>query len=310
MEVRNALIFGCNGFVGGWLAQEFSAHGWRVTGADVAKEARYSQYDRYYPCDLLDTNEVTRVVVESECDSIVNLAAISSVSQSWRSPRLTMHVNVIGAMNLLDAVRTLARMPRVLLIGSSEEYATSDYPLQEGDPIDATNPYGVSKVAQERMALLYAREYNVPVCLTRSFNHTGLGQADTFVLSSWCKQVAEIDRSGRAGTLGVGNLHVIRDFSDVRDVCRAYRLILESDSVGEVFNVGSGRAYSLEVLASKIASFAHVPVSIVEDSSRVRRTDVPSIVCDPTHLKAVTGWLPKYNIEITLREMYEAFRKK
>ena len=307
MTPGRVLVLGSNGFVGGWLAKELGARGWDVLGSDMAETSAHDDYVWYRPCDVLDASGLAQLVKEARPDAVVNLAAVSSVGQSWRNPRLTMEVNVMGALNLLEATRALQSPPHLLLVGSSEQYAPSSEPLRECDPIDASNPYGLSKATQEQVALLYAREWGVPVCLTRSFNHTGPKQAPTFVLSAWCNQVAAIERSGKPGTLHVGNLHVARDFSDVRDVCRAYAMILESDAVGEVFNVGSGKAHTLRDLAQQICSFASVPVSIEVDPKLVRDVDVPSICCDATKIRERVGWEPTRRLADTLQQMYEEF---
>ena len=307
MMPGRVLVLGSNGFVGGWLAKELSARGWDVLGSDVADASAHDDYAWYRPCDVLDASGLARLIREARPDAVVNLAAVSSVGQSWRNPRLTMEVNVMGTLNLLEVARASQAPPRLLLVGSSEQYSPSNEPLRESDPIDASNPYGMSKATQEQVALLYAREWDVPVCLTRSFNHTGPGQAPTFVLPAWCNQVAAIERTGEPGTLHVGNLHVARDFSDVRDVCRAYAMILESDLVGEVLNVGSGKAHTLRDLARQICSFARVPVSIAVDPRLVRDVDVPTICGDATKIRELVGWEPTRELTDTLRQMYEDF---
>ena len=157
-------------------------------------------------------------------------------------------VTVPEGTTILEAARKQPRMPKVLLIGSSEEYAPSDEPLSETSPLDANSPYGVSKVMQERFASLYRARYGMKVYCVRPFNHTGVGQRETFVIPSWCKQAAEISRSGKPGVMRVGNLDVKRDFSDVRDIVRAYRMILESEDCETIYNVGSGKAIALREL--------------------------------------------------------------
>lgn len=307
MTGKSVLIFGVNGFVGGHLAREFKEHGYEVFGSDLHDTAVSPHVDAYASADLIEAGAVAKACAEFEPTFLVNLAAISSVGLSWRDPQTTMQVNVVGALNVLDAARAMVEPPKVLLIGSSEEYAPSDAPLKETDPVDATNPYGISKMAQERFAEAYEHRYGLRIYRTRSFNHTGVGQPTTFVLSSWCKQVAGIERSGKPGVLKVGNINVRRDFSDVRDVVRAYRMLIESEHSGEEFNVGSGRALALRELAELVASFCSQDVAIEVDSALLRPTDNPSICCDASKARELLGWRPRYGIEATLQWLYGSF---
>ena len=196
------LIFGASGFVGPYLAREFEGHGYEVVGTDI-KEAGGMPFKF---ADILDAGSVERVVREESPDMIVNLAAISSVGQSWNMPQTTVSVNVIGALNVLEAARRLEKTPKILFVGSSEEYEASDEPISEKNPLNANNPYGISKAAQERFAEVYRERFGMKVYCVRPFNHTGPGQSDSFVLPSFCKQVAEIEKSGKPGVIKVGNL--------------------------------------------------------------------------------------------------------
>ena len=306
---KRALIFGVNGFVGAHLARELASHGYEVCGSDLKEGCALPEVGGYASCDLADPEGVAKVVADAKPDCIVNLAAISSVGQSWRMPALTMRVNVEGALNVMEAARALETMPRVLLVGSSEEYAPKDGPLNEGDPTVSNNPYGISKATQERFAALYAERYGLEVCLTRSFNHTGPGQNPNFVLPSWCRQAAAIERSGKPGKMTVGNLKVARDFSDVRDVVRAYRLILEGGRAGEAYNVGSGRALPLGELLEAVTGFCSQDIEVEIDPELIRPTDTPFICCDYSKLREELGWVPDLSIEGTLRELYDEFCK-
>ena len=304
---KRALIFGVNGFVGAHLARELASRGYEVCGSDLKEGCALPEVGRYASCDLADSEGVAKVVADAKPDYIVNLAAISSVGQSWRMPALAMRVNVEGALNVMEAARALETMPRVLLVGSSEEYAPKDGPLNEGDPTVSNNPYGISKATQERFAALYAERYGLEVCLTRSFNHTGPGQNPNFVLPSWCKQAAAIERSGKPGRMTVGNLKAARDFSDVRDVVRAYRLILEGGRAGDAYNVGSGRALPLGELFQIVTGFCSQDIEVGIDPELIRPTDTPCICCDASKVRDELGWVPERNIEETLREIYEGF---
>ena len=307
---KKVLIFGCSGFVGKYLTDEFTSSGYEVTGSDI----RVPEWadDQFISCDLLNAEDVKAVITKVMPDIIVNLAAISSVGQSWKMPQLTISVNVNGSLNILQAVGSCYdkdNMPKVMFIGSSEEYAPASAPVSETSPLDSNSPYGISKMTQESFAALYGREFGIDVYLVRAFNHTGVGQADNFVLPSWCKQAAEIDKSGRPGVMNVGNLKVRRDFSDVRDIVRAYRLIVEKGQPGKAYNVGSGVAHSLEDMLKTITSLSSQEITINVDPARIRPTDTPVICCDNILIRSELGWAPEHDIFDTLKEMYENYRR-
>ena len=244
--MKKVLIFGVSGFVGRYLVQEFLDHSYEVIGSDKIKPENLSGEVKFEIADLLDTVKIEELVTKVTPDIIINLAAISSVGTSWKIPQVTMEINVIGALNIMEAARKAEKKPKILFVGSSEEYIASSSPINENTPLDASNPYGISKIAQERFAKLYREQYGLKIYCVRPFNHTGIGQKDSFVLPSFCKQVAEIEKSGKPGIIRVGNLKVKRDFSHVKDVVRAYRMIIESGDCDRIYNVGSGKAYSIE----------------------------------------------------------------
>ncbi|MCD8396004.1 MAG: GDP-mannose 4,6-dehydratase [Lachnospiraceae bacterium] len=303
---KKLLIFGIGGFVGPYLAREFQEHGYKVYGSDIAAK-KIDNVD-FRQANILEVGSVDSLVSDIQPDMIVNLAAISSVGVSWKIPQTTMSVNVIGALNIMEAVRKLDTNPRIMFIGSSEEYEESNEPISEQTPLNANNPYGISKMAQERFAEIYRERYGMQIYCVRSFNHTGIGQKDSFVLPSFCKQVAEIEKSGKPGTIKVGNLAVERDFSDVRDIVRAYRMIIESDDCTKIINVGSGEAYSLTELLEYIVSLSSQKIEIEVDPERFRPVDTRRICCDTSYINEEIGWKPKYVIFDTLRNMYENFK--
>ena len=279
---KKVLIFGCGGFVGKYLTDEFTSNGYEVTGSDI----RVPEWadDQFISCDLLSAEDVKAVISKVMPDIIVNLAAISSVGQSWKNPQLTISVNVIGSLNILQAVKDCSeegKSPKVMFIGSSEEYAPASAPVSETSPLDSNSPYGISKMTQESFAALYGREFGIDVYLVRAFNHTGVGQADNFVLPSWCKQAAEIDKSGRPGVM----------------------------NVGKAYNVGSGVAHSLEDMLKTITSLSSQEITVNVDPARIRPTDTPVICCDNSLIRDELGWAPEHDIFDTLKEMYENYRK-
>ena len=306
--MSRVLIFGAGGFVGSYLCKEFLNNGYKVSGTDKGEGSALPSEVDFYKTDLMQADEVKKLIGQIQPDIIVNLAAISSVGASWNMPQTTMAINVIGALNIMEAARKSEQKPRILFVGSSEEYVISENPLDENTQLNANNPYGISKVKQEQLGKLYREQYGLKIYCVRPFNHTGIGQRDTFVLPSFCKQVAEIDKSGKDGKIQVGNLKVKRDFSHVKDVVRAYRMIVESDNCNQIYNVGSGNAYSLEDMLTYIIGLSDQNIEIEVDQNRIRPTDQPVICCDRSLIGKELGWEPQYNVYDALREMYESYR--
>lgn len=303
-----ALIFGVSGFVGHYLTEELRSHGYDVAGSDILPSCGNKNVE-YYDGDLLDPDFVAELIQKVKPDVIFNLAAISSVGASWKIPQTTIQVNVVGALNILEAAGKYARGAKVMFIGSSEEYCVKDGAISESDPLSANNPYGISKMAQEQFVDSYRAKYGMKIYYARPFNHTGIGQKDSFVLPSFCKQAAMIEASGEGGDIRVGNLTAKRDFSDVRDVARAYRLIIESDDDSKIYNVGSGKAYGLDEMLQYIVSLCSVDVKVVVDQERFRPIDTPIVLCDNSAIKRDLGWEPRYSIFDTLKDMYEYYLK-
>ena len=305
--MEKVLIFGAGGFVGSYLSREFLEHGYAVVGSDKATRGQLPLEVTFHPADLLNAAEVEALVNAVGPDIVVNLAAISSVGASWGIPQTTIEVNVVGALNILEAARKAEKKPRILFVGSSEEYVITEQAINEETALNASNPYGISKVTQENFAALYREHYGLRVYCVRPFNHTGVGQRDSFVLPSFCKQVAAIEKSGQPGTIQVGNLNIERDFSHVKDIVRAYRMIVEQDDCRVIYNVGSGTAYNLTELLQYVTKLSQQPISIEVDPARFRPSDQPRICCDHRRITEELGWTPEYSVYDALREMYEAF---
>ena len=301
------LIIGISGFVGPYLANEFLSNGYEVFGSDLLRSEAIPSQVQFVKCNILDSQEVKDLINNIEPDMIINLAAISSVGVSWSKPQDTVEVNVVGGLNILEAARSMIRKPKVLFVGSSEEYESSDNPINEKSKINANNPYGISKVTQESFASLYGSRYGMKIYCVRPFNHIGIGQRDSFVIPSFCKQVAEIEKSGKPGVIQVGNLKAERDFSDVRDIVRAYRLIIESDDCSIIYNVGSGSAYSLDFILNRIISFSSQKISVKIDPDRFRPIDTPRICCDSTLIRSNLNWKPEHDVFDTMREIYDYY---
>lgn len=304
---RSVLIFGISGFVGRYLADEFYTNGYEVCGSDLFRGEMLPEYVDFYECDLLNSERVSELITETKPTHIVNLAAVSSVGLSWKIPQKTVAVNVEGTLNILEAAKKCETFPKILLIGSSEEYEISDKPLSEASPLNANNPYGISKMMQEQFSEIYIKRFGMKIYRVRAFNHTGVGQPANFVIPSWCRQAAEISKSGRSGIIRVGNLDVRRDFTDVRDIVRAYRTVIESDNCEQVYNIGSGKAVPLRDMLDHIISLSEQPVEIQTDSELFRPADNPFICCDNSLIRRQLGWKTEYDIFDTVKEIFYSF---
>lgn len=307
--MEKVLIFGASGFVGSYLSQEFLNHDYEVYGSDKNVTEMLPKEVEFQISDILNSIQTEKLIGEINPDIIVNLAAISSVGASWNIPQATIDINVIGALNIMEAARKVEKKPKIMFIGSSEEYIASSLPINENTPLNASNPYGISKISLERFAKLYRDQYGLNIYCVRPFNHTGVGQRESFVLPSFCKQVAKIEKSRKSGVINVGNISVKRDFSHVKDIVRAYRVIVESDCCEVVYNVGSGKAYSLEKMLEYIISLSSQKIEIQIDQSRFRPTDYPVICCDHSLISEKLGWEPEYTVFDALKEMFEYYSK-
>lgn len=293
--MKKVLIFGSNGFVGPYLSKELSSRGFDVYESDISTTTN-SKSNNYFSCDITNSSAVFNLINQVKPNYIINLAAISSVSSSWKKPQLTYQINVGGTINLLDSLVKQNNLScKVLIVGSSEEYKQSNKPLSEDSPLDSNNPYGLSKEAQEKIAGLYSSKYGIPVIFTRSFNHTGVGQKASFVIPSFCKQVVDIEKGKSKSELLVGNLDAIRDFSDVRDIVSAYADLLENENRG-VFNVGSGIAHSIKEILEKIISKSNIDINYKVDKSKIRPLDTPYICCGKNKINSNF----KYKIDDTI----------
>ncbi len=305
--MKKVLITGAGGFVGKYLIDIFKKDNYEILACDINKKENFDSDIRYEDMDILNKNMINPILKDFKPDYLINLAAISSVGLSWKIPNKTVEVNVIGTINLLEAVHTYCPDCKILLIGSSEEYMMKDVPLKETDEVNANNPYGISKIAQENFAKMYKEKYGMKIVCTRSFNHTGVGQLDTFAIPSFCKQVAEIEKSGKPGPIAVGNLTAYRDFSDVRDIVKVYKALLENDTDELIYNVGSGNAYQMQEILEYIVSLSTQKIDIVTDVDKIRPVDTPYICCDNTKIKK---YFDNTDIKKTIKELYEYYLKQ
>jgi len=266
-----------------------------------------------YEAELTEAPEVVKVIREIRPEFIFHLAAQAAVGRSWEDPKGTLVNNIIGQLNVLEAVLAAGINPRVLIPGSQEEYGMlrpDELPIKEENPLRPTNPYGVSKVAQDMMGYQYFCSHGLHCVRVRPFNHLGPRQREEFVVPSLARQTAEAEAGLREPVLRVGNIEVKRDFTDVRDMVRGYYLALLKGEAGEVYNIGSGRATALKSVLDFFTARSRVALSVEQDRSRLRHGDVAESVCDYSKFKARTGWQPEIPLEQTLGEVLEYWRQR
>jgi GDP-4-dehydro-6-deoxy-D-mannose reductase len=263
--------------------------------------------------DLTDAHSLRQAVREARPDWIFHLAAQSFVPTSWRAPAATLEANVIGQVNLLEAVREAGLDPMIHIAGSSEEYGLvhpDEVPIKETNDLRPLSPYAVSKVAQEVLATQYFQSYKMRCIVTRGFNHTGPRRGEMFVTSNFAKQLAEIEAGLREPVLMVGNLEARRDWTDVRDMVRAYWLALEKGTPGEVYNVGSGRAHKVREMLDMLLKESRVEVEVRQDPARMRPSDVELLMGDASKFRRATGWEPTIPFERTMADLFEYWRER
>lgn len=307
-----ALIIGGAGFVGNYLIHHLMNDcGWSVAVTKLENEVIDQPKAEQYNLNILDKNAIAELLREVRPDYIFHLAAQSSVALSWKNPSLTIDVNIKGSVNVLDAVRELDYKPRILIIGSGEEYGhilPDETPITEANSTRPGNIYAATKACQNMIGKIYADAYQMDIIMVRAFNHIGPKQSPMFVVSDFCKQVAEIEKGVREPVIKVGNLSAKRDFTDVRDVVRAYSMLIQKGKAGEIYNVGSGKAIAIQEILELILSCSDVKIKVEVDPEKLRPVDVPMIEADITKLQVCTGWACEYSIQNTLLNTLEYWR--
>jgi len=310
------LITGGLGFVGKYLYTELLQSGYDVWASDLHSACAYAgpplNLARIRACNVAVAEDVFSLVTALKPDCVVHLAAQSSSAKALAEPRETFVTNALGTLNLLEAIRSNCPGSSVLVVGSAEIYGPQFAAglLTEECSLVPVSPYALSKAAQDLIALEYWRGHSVRTIRTRSFNHTGPGQTTTFALPSFASQIAQAEAGLREPVIEVGNMDTVRDFSDVRDVVRAYRLILEKGEIGSAYNVCSGKAASMGALLQILTSLSRVKITVKKSESRMRPADIPYLVGDNSKMTARTGWKPCFEMEQTLSELLDFWREK
>lgn len=313
-----ALITGVTGFVGSHLAEYLLTCGDDVWGTVRRRSPRdnvvhLGERIHFVEMDLQDYTAVLTALREVNPDCVFHLAAQSFVPTSWRAPAETFQTNVIGQVNLFEALRNLDMHPRIQIAGSSEEYGLvfpDEVPIKEENPLRPLSPYGVSKVSQDLLGFQYARSYKMHIVRTRAFNHTGPRRGAVFVTSNFANQLVQIERGKKPPVVEVGNLDAVRDFCDVRDVVRAYVLAVEKGRPGEVYNVASGVGVKVSELLERFLKITGQKVEVHLDPARARPSDVPLLIGDASKFRKETGWKPEIPFDQTLRDLLDYWRSR
>ncbi len=312
-----ALVTGITGFAGSHLADYLLAHTeLEVFGIDLRGfPASAPRSDRLRLCqgDLCDLDFVLSSLEEANPRYLFHLAAQAFVPQSWEDPWGTLANNIRGQLNLFQGVLRLGLQPRILVVGSADEYGMvhpGELPIGEDTPLRPYNPYAVSKVVQDMLGYQYFASHSLHVVRVRPFNHIGPRQSADFVTAAFAKQIAEAEAGRPPSVIKVGNLEAKRDFTDVRDMVAAYYLALSKGEPGEVYNIGSGIARSIGEILDILLGESKIELIVQEDPTRLRRSEVPVVACDSRKFRGRTGWEARISLEESLRDILDYWRGK
>lgn len=312
------LITGVTGFVGSHLAEFLLKKGITVYGIERWRSKKdnvdhLKEKIRFVYCDIRDATAIHEVVFKVKPDRIFHLAAQSFVPTSWLAPAETLTTNIIGELNLFEAVRQAGLKPTIQIACSSEEYGSvhpKELPIKETNLLRPLSPYGVSKVGQDLLGYQYFKTYGLKVVRTRAFNHTGPRRGDVFMTSNFAKQIALIEKGLQPPVISVGNLSPRRDFTDVRDIVRAYWLATEKGKPGEVYNICSGKDYSVRQVLSILLKMSRRKIKVRQDPKRLRPSDVMRLLGDSTKFRKATGWKPEIPFTQTLEDLLNYWRER
>jgi GDP-4-dehydro-6-deoxy-D-mannose reductase len=315
------LITGITGFAGSHLAEHiladhpgvevFGTMRWRSRTENIRGiESKIQLLE----CDLRDQSSVKAIMDRVRPERIFHLAAQSFVPSSWNAPAESLTTNIIGQLNVFEAVRATGIDPWIQIACSSEEYGLvleDELPIRETNPLRPLSPYAVSKVGQDYLGYQYYKSFGMKVVRTRGFNHDGPRRGDVFVSSNFAKQLAAIEKKRKPPVIHVGNLEARRDFTDVRDIVRGYWLALDSGcEPGEAYNLSTGRDYSIQEVLDKLIEMSGLDVEVKEDPERLRPSDVPVLLGDSSKFRKATGWDPRIPYEQTLQDMLDYWRSE
>jgi GDP-4-dehydro-6-deoxy-D-mannose reductase len=318
MAAKKAFITGIAGFVGSYLAELLLSRGYEVYGLTRSRsktEYIESIINKLHlaDADVLDTHSLYATISHIKPDYIFHLAAQSFVPTSWVSPSVTLETNIVGSVNLFEAVRQVGIDPVIQIACSSEEYGlvhSDELPIKETNPLRPLSPYAVSKLAMDYLGYQYFQSYKIRIVRTRGFNHTGPRRGDTFAESNFAKQIALIEKGKQEPIIHVGNLEASRDYSDVRDMVKGYLAAVEKCDPGDVYNICSGTTVKIGDMLNILLSFTKTKVKIQPDQSRMRPSDVPVLLGDNSKFVAKTGWSPEIPFKKTMEDLLNYWRAR
>lgn len=316
--MKNVLITGISGFAGSYLAEallageDYAITGTYLSGKGLAYLEEYSKKLNLIQVDLNKSDAVFSLIETVHPDIVFHLAALASPQQSFKDPATTFSTNITGQIHLFEALR-LKKMvdTRVIVISSAEIYGIveeKELPIDEMTPLNPVSPYAVSKIAQDYLGLQYFLSYKLNIVRVRPFNHIGPRQGPQYVISSFAKQIAMIEKGEQEPVISVGNLMAKRDFTDVRDIVQAYIGLSEKGQTGQAYNVGSGQSYRIEDMLNKLIALSHKKITVRQDATRLMPLDIPDNRCDNAKVQRDTGWSPKIAIDASLRDVLDYWR--
>lgn len=315
---QRALITGITGFAGSHLAElllkeNVQVHGvqrWRSKSDNID---HIKDKIHVHEADLLDAHSIYTVIDEVKPDFIFHLAAQSYVQSSWASPANTLEVNITGSVHIFEAAKKSGKDIRIQIACSSEEYGKvfpNELPIRETNPLRPLSPYAVSKLAMDYLGYQYYESYGTKIIRTRGFNHTGPRRGDVFAESTFAKQIAEIELGLKEPVVSVGNLNAIRDYTDVRDMVRAYYLAVQKCQPGEVYNIATLKGQKIKDVLDLLLSMSKVKIKIEEDPERMRPSDVAVLIGDASKFQKLTGWKPEIPFKKTMEDLLNYWREK
>ncbi len=313
--MKKALITGIAGFAGSHLArlllsQKFTVYGFYHPDHATTNVDEIKDKINLTSCDLLGQRDLEEKLSRINPDYVFNLAAYSSPAESFKNPKKTLENNMISELNLLKTLAKLTSKAKILIIGSADEYGqpAGNRALDESIPLAPISPYAVSKVIQDLLGYQFFAHHRLHIVRVRPFNHIGPRQSKAFVVPSFAAQIASLEKRG-GGAIRVGNLKTWRDFTDVRDMVRAYLLALQKGEAGEVYNIGSGKPIQIADILKKLISFSTVKIKIRKDKKLFHPAEIQKIYCEFSKFNKQTGWKPQIPISKTLSDTIEYERK-